>query len=82
VRAEHDARAALDQVADRRQHRDDAGVVADLAILGQRDVEVDADEHPPALDRQLLDVDDAMGERHDAYSRSPTNFARSNRRCE
>ena len=85
VRAEDDAGLALDEVADGRQHRGDARVVGDLAVrLRQRDVEVDADEDALALDREILDVGDALGERHGRvlYSRSATKRARSNRRCE
>ncbi len=72
---------ALDQVLDRRQRRADARVVGDLLVLGERDVEVDAHEDALALDGELLDVLDAVGEAH-GQSFPATKRARSNRRCE
>ena len=81
VRTEHDARAALDQVLERRQRRADARVVGDLlGALLERHVVVDAHEHALALDRELFDGLDAARQRH--YRRSATNAARSSRRCE
>ncbi len=62
VRRDHQARAALEAVADGRQRRAHARVVAHLATpalaLVERDVEVHAQEHPLALDGQVLDVAD------------------------
>ena len=53
MRHEHEASALLEHVLDRRQRRDDAGVVGDLAraVLGHRDVEVYA--HQDALARDV-----------------------------
>ena len=44
----------LAQVLDRRQRRADARVVGDRAVL-ERDVEVDADEHAPAVDLDVVE---------------------------
>ena len=53
VRGEDHARGArLERVIDRGQRLADARVVADDAAL-ERDVEVDADEHAPALELEI-----------------------------
>ncbi len=80
VRAEHDSRAALDQVLERREGGANACVIRyALRPLLERDVVVDAHEHALALDGQLLDALDPVRQ---AHSRSTTKRARSNRRCE
>ncbi len=53
AREDHRA-AAFEHVLNRRQRSADAGVVADHAVL-QRDVEVDADEDPLALEVEIPD---------------------------
>src|SRR5262249_31782485 len=74
------------------QRRPDPGVVADLARaarggpglrLGERDVVIDPDEHPLALDRELGDRLDPchLIETH-APSFSAMNRVRSTRRCQ
>ena len=54
VRAHDDARAARTQRLERRQGPADAGVVADPAV-GERNVEVGAHQHAPALHRQRVE---------------------------
>ena len=51
---EDDGRAAVQRVRDRRQRRLDARVVLDLAV-GERDVEIDANEDALALEIQVRD---------------------------
>ena len=51
VRREHDGRALVERVLDRRQRRRDPRVVGDRPFL-DRDVEVDADEHTRVADRR------------------------------
>ena len=53
VRDEDDARPSVAQLLDRRQRRPDPRVVGDRAVV-ERDVEVDPDKHPLAL--QLAEV--------------------------
>jgi hypothetical protein len=50
VRHEHEPGALAAQLVDRRLRGADAGVVGDRAVVGQRDVEVRADEDAPAGD--------------------------------
>ena len=52
---ENRRRAVRQRVLDRRQRRADPRVVRDRAVL-DRDVEVDADQHPPPLERDVLDA--------------------------
>jgi hypothetical protein len=47
-------RAAVEEVSQRRERGADAHVVGDLPVL-ERDVEVGADEDPPAGDLRLPD---------------------------
>jgi hypothetical protein len=55
VRRQHQPGAALAQALDRRQRRADARVVGDRALV-QRDVEVDADEDPLAVDVEVVEA--------------------------
>src|SRR4029079_10036112 len=52
VRGQNHRRALLERVCDRRQRGPHARVIRDAAIL-QRDVEIDADEHAPAAEREV-----------------------------
>ena len=55
MRREDHRRAVIERVGDRRQRRANAGVVGDPAVL-DRDVEVDADEHAPAVEAKVVNV--------------------------
>ena len=55
VRGEHEPRVLVAQLAQRRQRRPDAGVVGDVALLVERDVEVHADEHALAGDVEIVE---------------------------
>ena len=55
VRGEDDLGAAPHRMHDGGQRRANAGVVLYIAVLVERDVEVDAHEEPLALDGQLFD---------------------------
>jgi hypothetical protein len=56
VREENDARTALTQVLDRGQRRANTGVVADAAIIVERDVEVHSDQGALPLDQRVWEV--------------------------
>jgi len=55
VRREHHPRPSLEGVPDRREALADAAVFGDATGRGQRHVEVDANEHAPAFDVELVD---------------------------
>jgi hypothetical protein len=65
---DHDARARLDGISDRRQRLANAGVVADDAVL-ERDIEIDPDEHAATGE---VEVANALLHHGDPEGRPPT----------
>jgi len=55
VRGQDDARALVDRVVDRGEGGPDPGVVGDVEVFVERDVEVGADEHPFAAQVEIFD---------------------------
>jgi hypothetical protein len=64
VRGEQHARARADRLFDRRQRGADAFVVGDLARLGERHVEIDADEHALIIQPKIVNRADAVEGAH------------------
>ncbi len=60
VRENYGTRAALEQQLYRRQRRANACVVRDVAIVVERDVEVDADERPLAPNLRVGEIADGF----------------------
>jgi hypothetical protein len=79
VGADDESGAAIHAVLDRGQNRVDARVVGDLAVGGERHVDVNAQEYPLALDGQAVDGLNGHGV---PYSFAATNLARSTMRWE
>src|SRR4029077_1699084 len=79
------ARAPFDQVLDGRDRLPDSGIVDDPAVV-DRDVEIDAHEHPLASDVDVADrglmEPAAMADVGSQFSRSPMNTVRSTTRQE
>ena len=78
VRRGHDRRAPLEELGERRHARSDPGVVGDHAV-GERDVQIQADEDAPS--RDVAEVVE-RSEAHRPYSERPTRSTRSTRRFE
>ena len=74
---QHEPRALLAQLLERRQRRADARVVGDAAVLVQRDVEVDPDEDALALDVEVVERAHAPA----PSGRAPRSGSSSPTRC-
>lgn len=63
--AENDFSPIADQVLDGGQGGADSGVVGDVKVVVQRDVQIDPYEHPLALQLRLLQSSNTPLGRHD-----------------